>query len=91
MQYREQNTHRADARKYLEAKSKGKFDIWKEAAETGIPSGQALLGLCYFDGISVPQDKTVAMEWLCKAAIQGCTIPAYPFMEMENENFHEHQ
>jgi len=79
------NANHTDIQKYLVAKSKGKFDYWKEAAEEGLSQGQALLGLCYFYGAFVPQDKEKAMKLLITAA-QGCSVPAAPFLEMGEEN-----
>ena len=90
--YSTQKECRANIQKYLEAKSKGKFDIWKEAAEAEVPAGQALLGLCYFYGVSVPQDKPEGIQWLTKAAIKWLTIPGDPYMEMGEEDIQaEHQ
>ena len=83
--YRTQNKNHTDIQEYLAGKSKNRFGIWKETAEEGLPAGQTLIGLCYFYGIDVPEDKKEAVAWLSKAARQGCN-PALDFLlEIEEE------
>jgi len=57
--------------KYLEAKSKDKFEYWKKAADAGIAEGQILLAMCHSLGFCVSQDDTESVKWYRKAAEQG--------------------
>jgi cell division protein FtsA len=45
--------------------------ILRQLTETGFARAQALLGACYLCGIGVSEDSNQAVDWLCKAAIQG--------------------
>ena len=56
---------------YLNASLQGKFDIWRKAAESGIPEGQILLGTCYQLGSVVARDEQKAVEWYRRAAESG--------------------
>ncbi|MCX7013705.1 MAG: protein kinase [Candidatus Sumerlaeota bacterium] len=47
-----------------------RVSIWKQAAELGIPAGQYLWGLCYFNGIGTGKSESQAANWFQKAAIQ---------------------
>ena len=44
---------------------------FRKAAEQGEAHAQFMLGMCYFDGVGITQDKTEAVKWLQKAAKQG--------------------
>lgn len=44
---------------------------FRKAAEQGEAHAQFMLGMCYFDGVGITQDKTKAVKWLQKAAKQG--------------------
>jgi TPR repeat protein len=70
----------------LETNCKSRFELWKKVAEEGFSQGQAMLGLCYLFGAFVPQDKTVGIEWLTKAAEQGRKDQVAQFLEMGEEN-----
>ena len=61
-----------DVQKYLDMKRAEKFEVWKRAAEKGIPEGQVLFGMCHVSGVGVPQDEAVGVNWWRKAAEQGC-------------------
>lgn len=43
----------------------------QQKAETGDPEAQYRLGIHYYDGSGVSEDKKVALEWLRRAAAQG--------------------
>ena len=44
---------------------------FRKAAEQGEAHAQFMLGMCYFNGVGITQDKTEAVKWLQKAAKQG--------------------
>ncbi len=44
---------------------------FRKAAEQGEAHAQFMLGMCYFNGVGIMQDKTEAVKWLQKAAKQG--------------------
>jgi TPR repeat protein len=68
--YRKQGDNRMKIREYLVEKHERKFEYWNRNAEKGHRAGQVLLGLCYFHGVGVPEDKAKAVEWFRKAAEQ---------------------
>ena len=68
--YSAKNT-KANVEKYRKTKAQEKFEDWKKAAEAGIPEGQVLLGICYFNGAGVAENKEESVKWLRKAAEQG--------------------
>ena len=57
----------------LRSSSVERFDVWRKAAEMGLPEGQFLYGICHNFGLCTPIDKTKASEWLTKAAEQDHT------------------
>ena len=44
---------------------------FRKAAEQGEAHAQFMLGMCYFNGVGITQDKTEAVKWLQKADKQG--------------------
>jgi len=58
-------------KKYVDMKRAENFEVWKRAAEKGIPEGQILLGRCYLEGIGVHKDEAVGASWIRKAAEKG--------------------
>ncbi len=44
---------------------------WRKAAEQGYSDGQNALGVCYYNGRGIKQNKAKAEEWWKKAAAQG--------------------
>jgi TPR repeat protein len=63
-----------DTTKFLKAKGKDQFDTWKKAAESGIPEGQVLFGLCYYCGTNVAEDYEEGIKWFRKADEQGNVV-----------------
>lgn len=63
--------------KFLEVKgiapelTKEAVKWFRKAAEQGEAHAQFMLGMCYFNGVGITQDKTEAVKWLQKAAKQG--------------------
>lgn len=45
-------------------------DLWRQAAELGLPEGQYFYGECHNYGINTPVNKSKAIEWLTKASDQ---------------------
>lgn len=46
------------------------FDLWRQAAELGLPEGQFFYGACQNYGLKTPVNKSKAIEWLTKASDQ---------------------
>ena len=63
--------NRENMKEYINMKRVENFEIWKRAAEKGIPEGQMLLGICYLEGIGVHKDEAVGASWVRKAAEKG--------------------
>jgi len=71
---------------YAEASTRhAEFDI--DAAESGNPSAQYILGRRYLDGESVPKDETEARRWLEKSAAQGNSDAQATLKELESRIF----
>ena len=51
--------------------TKEAVEWFRKAAEQGEAHAQFMLGMCYFNGVGITQDKTEAVKWLQKAAKQG--------------------
>jgi hypothetical protein len=62
---------RENTLRFHDMKRAANFEVWKRAAEQGISEGQVLLGMCYLDGIGVPQDRAMGALWYRRAAEQG--------------------
>ena len=59
---------------HIETAGMKRFEIWKEAAELGIPEGQILLSLCYYYGAFVHDNYEKAFKWTREAAKHGHVI-----------------
>lgn len=44
---------------------------YRKAADQGFAESQFILGLCYYEGKGVEQNKAEAVKWFRKAAEQG--------------------
>ena len=53
------------------------FEEIKKCAEAGDAHAQLQLGICYFNGDGVREDKTEAVIWFRKAAEQGLAKAQY--------------
>ena len=53
------------------------FELWRKAAELGHSTAQYNLGVCYFTGSGVTEDKLEALKWYRKAAEQGYSDAQY--------------
>jgi hypothetical protein len=53
------------------------FDLFRTAADSGNPQGQAELSMMYAEGLGTQQDPSQAAEWMQKAAIQGFARAQY--------------
>ncbi|MBI3985295.1 MAG: SEL1-like repeat protein [Lentisphaerae bacterium] len=62
---------REKARNLLQKEYDLRFQLWKKAAEKGIPEGQWFVGACYQYGAGVTEDAKEAVGWYQKAAAQG--------------------
>ncbi len=51
--------------------------LWKQAARKGHSRAQFYLGVCYDNGLGVPQDIRLAAQWYRRAAEQGHSTAQY--------------
>eukprot|EP01044_Picomonas_judraskeda_P011746 COSAG03_NODE_1629_length_3744_cov_17.770919_1_plen_469_part_10 len=57
--------------------AKASFDMYKKEAEQGDSVAQNSLGVCYYHGTGVEEDKAEAVKWFRKAAEQGDSDAQY--------------
>ena len=55
---------------FLRQASDKHYDLWRQAAELGLPEGQFFYGECHNYGLGTPVNKSKAIEWLTKASDQ---------------------
>lgn len=56
---------------------KAAIECYSQAADNGNAAGQHALGVCYMVGEGVPQDFTIAKDWLLLSANQECREAQY--------------
>lgn len=59
------------ARVFVQKEFGLRFELWKKAAELGVPEAQWFIGSCYENGIGTKKDDGEAVRWYQPAAEQG--------------------
>ncbi|HRK97003.1 MAG TPA: tetratricopeptide repeat protein [Alphaproteobacteria bacterium] len=67
------------------------FEWFKQAANQELAKAQHALGLCYFYGIGVEQNKEIAFEWCEKASRQNFAMASYNCGVMQESGYTNHR